>query len=72
MGSLEEVCMPQNGINHEGITALAGAFECNKNLRILNLNDNTFTVEGAKSMAKVGLNDFCSPVNSVLSTEYCV
>jgi len=56
MGSLEEVCMPQNGINHQGIAALAGAFECNKNLRILNLNDNTFTVKGAKSMAQVRID----------------
>jgi len=53
MGSLEEVAMPQNGINHPGITALAEAFQHNTNLRILNLNDNTFTVTGAKSMAKV-------------------
>ena len=53
MGSLREVQMPQNGINHQGISALSQAFEHNPNLRILNLNDNTFTVKGAKSMAKV-------------------
>ena len=53
MGSLEEVAMPQNGINHEGITALADAFASNTNLRILNLNDNTFTEKGARSVAKV-------------------
>ena len=53
MGSLEEVQMPQNGINHAGITALAEAFAANKNLRYLNLQDNTFTKVGAASMAKV-------------------
>ena len=53
MGSLEEVRMPQNGIYHEGITALAEAFAHNKNLRYLSLQDNTFTTVGAKAMAKV-------------------
>ena len=53
MGSLEEVSMPQNGINHPGITALADALAVNGNLRRLNLNDNTFTEKGAKAMAKV-------------------
>ena len=55
MGSLEEVSMPQNGINHPGITALSEAFKVNKNMRYINLNDNTFTEVGAKSMAKVSL-----------------
>jgi len=55
MGSLEEVSMPQNGINHQGIAALADAFASNKNLRILNLNDNTFTEKGANAMAEVML-----------------
>lgn len=53
MGSLEEVHMPQNGINHPGVTALAKAMENNPNLRILNLNDNTFTEKGALAMAQV-------------------
>ena len=56
MGSLEEVQMPQNGINHQGITALSQAFATNRNLRHINLNDNTFTQKGAKSMAKVWLS----------------
>ncbi|KAJ8297852.1 hypothetical protein KUTeg_024383 [Tegillarca granosa] len=43
----------KNGINHPGITALANAFAANKNLKIINLNDNTFSVIGAKNMAKV-------------------
>ncbi len=53
MGTLEELQMPQNGILHQGITALADALVTNKNLKILNMNDNTFTEAGAKAMAKV-------------------
>ncbi|XP_069131445.1 ran GTPase-activating protein 1-like [Argopecten irradians] len=53
IGTLEEISMPQNGINPPGIQALAEAIEHNKGLKKLNLNDNTFTVTGAKSMAKV-------------------
>ena len=34
IGTLEEVTVPQNGINHEGITALAHAFEHSPNLRV--------------------------------------
>lgn len=45
--------MPQNGINHPGITALAQAFAINPLLRVINLNDNTFTEKGAVAMAKV-------------------
>ena len=45
--------MPQNGINHKGISALADAFSQSPNLKILNLNDNTFTEKGARAMAKV-------------------
>ena len=60
MGSLEELQMPQNGILHEGITALADALASNTNLRLLNMNDNTFTEAGAKAMAKV------KPVTKVL------
>lgn len=52
MHSLEEVAMPQNGIYHEGIAAVAKGLMSNKNLRILNLNDNTFTLKGATKMAQ--------------------
>ena len=45
-GTLEEVCMPQNGIRMDGITALArGLAKCPK-LRHLDLQDNTFTSDG--------------------------
>ncbi|XP_057201224.1 ran GTPase-activating protein 1a isoform X1 [Triplophysa rosa] len=52
IGSLEEVHMPQNGINYPGVTALATAMQHNPQLRVLNLNDNTFTKKGAIAMAK--------------------
>jgi hypothetical protein len=51
MGTLEEVVMPQNGIYHVGIEALADAWGNNPNLRILNINDNTLTEKGAKHLA---------------------
>ncbi|XP_051770080.1 ran GTPase-activating protein 1b [Ctenopharyngodon idella] len=52
LGSLEEVHMPQNGINHPGIMALAAAMKHNPNLQVLNLNDNTFTKRGSIAMAE--------------------
>lgn len=51
--TLEEIAMPQNGIYHAGITALSQAFSHNKNLKILNLNDNTITVKGAQAIADI-------------------
>ena len=45
--------MPQNGINARGISALADAFAVNRQLRIINLSDNTFTADGSVSMAAV-------------------
>lgn len=53
MGSLEEVHMPQNGINHLGVMALASAMKHNPELCVLNLNDNTFTKKGTMAMAQV-------------------
>uniref|UniRef100_A0A3P8WYV3 Ran GTPase-activating protein 1 n=1 Tax=Cynoglossus semilaevis TaxID=244447 RepID=A0A3P8WYV3_CYNSE len=52
MGSLEEVHMPQNGINHLGVMALASAMKHNPELCVLNLNDNTFTKKGTMAMAQ--------------------
>ncbi|XP_061823331.1 ran GTPase-activating protein 1b [Nerophis lumbriciformis] len=52
MGSLEEVHMPQNGINYAGVIALASAMRHNPDLRVLNLNDNTFTKRGTLAMAQ--------------------
>lgn len=45
--------MPQNGINHKGITALAEAFQHNPKMKHLNLSDNTFTEIGSLSMSRV-------------------
>lgn len=53
MGSLEEVHMPQNGINYAGVMALASAMRHNPELRVLNFNDNTFTKRGTLAMAQV-------------------
>lgn len=51
--TLEEVVMPQNGIYHVGITALAKGLSVNPNLRVLNLNDNTIGLKGARALANV-------------------
>lgn len=53
MGSLEEVHMPQNGINYAGVMALASAMRHNPEIRVLNFNDNTFTKKGTLAMAQV-------------------
>lgn len=53
IGTLEEIAMPQNGIYHSGITALTKAFTHNKNLKIINLNDNTIGAKGAKAIADI-------------------
>lgn len=45
--------MPQNGIYHPGISALSDAFKNNKNLQILNLNDNTIGPTGSKTIANI-------------------
>uniref|UniRef100_A0A8C5WMG1 Ran GTPase-activating protein 1 n=1 Tax=Leptobrachium leishanense TaxID=445787 RepID=A0A8C5WMG1_9ANUR len=52
IGTLEEVHMPQNGINHPGIVALADSFKTNSLLKVINLNDNTFTEKGGIAMAE--------------------
>ncbi|XP_008436096.1 ran GTPase-activating protein 1b [Poecilia reticulata] len=52
MGSLEEIHMPQNGINYGGVMALASAIRHNPELRVLNFNDNTFTKRGTLAMTQ--------------------
>lgn len=42
--------MPQNSIFHVGISALAESFTFNKNLQVLNLNDNIIGHKGAKAL----------------------
>ena len=44
---IEEISLPQNGISHRGIRALAKSVHANgENLRVLDLNDNTFYAKG--------------------------
>lgn len=45
--------MPQNGINSAGVMALAKALRHNRELSVLNFNDNTFTKKGTLAMAQV-------------------
>lgn len=45
--------MPQNGIYHVGISALAESFAKNPQLRILNLNDNTIGSKGSVALSAV-------------------
>lgn len=45
--------MPQNGINYAGVVALASAMRHNRELCVLNFNDNTFTKKGTLAMAQV-------------------
>ncbi|KAF9483425.1 RNI-like protein [Pholiota conissans] len=48
-GTLEEVRMVQNGIRMEGITALAKGLAQNPNIQHIDLQDNTFTVDGERT-----------------------
>ncbi|KAF5315088.1 hypothetical protein D9619_007357 [Psilocybe cf. subviscida] len=48
-GTLEEVRMVQNGIRMEGITRLAEGLAKNPNIQHIDLQDNTFTVDGELS-----------------------
>lgn len=61
--------MPQNGINHQGVTALAGAMQHNSDLRVLNLNDNTFTKRGALPMAQVRVYSAVTYMRDCVNTE---
>lgn len=61
MGSLEELHMPQNGINYTGVMALASAMRHNPQLSVLNFNDNTFTKRGTLAMAQVRPVGFPAP-----------
>lgn len=61
--------MPQNGINYPGVTALAKAMQHNTGLRILNLNDNTFTEKGAVAMAQVPSVNICCVMITIFSSR---
>jgi Ran GTPase-activating protein 1 len=44
--------MPQNGIRQNGIENVADAFASNQNLKIINMNDNTFCKRGGLAISK--------------------
>ena len=53
LGTLEQIEVIQNGIQYEGIAAIADCIKHSPNLKILNLNDNIMTPRGAIAIAKV-------------------
>ncbi|CAF1183943.1 unnamed protein product, partial [Didymodactylos carnosus] len=53
IGTLETICMPQNGIQPPGIMALAESFVHNPNLRVIDLNDNTITKAAPKLASSI-------------------
>lgn len=52
IGTLQEITIPQNGIYHVGMTALAEALKKNINMQVINFNDNTITARGAEPLAE--------------------
>lgn len=52
LGTLERIELPQNGIRAQGIVELAKCVGTLSSLKVLNLNDNTFTAVGAHAMAR--------------------
>ena len=57
LGTLEQIEVIQNGIQFEGIKALAECIKHSPNLKIFNLNDNIMTPRGAISVAEVCFDD---------------
>ncbi|CAF0937403.1 unnamed protein product, partial [Didymodactylos carnosus] len=53
LGTLEVICVPQNGIQPPGIGALAESFINNSNLRVIDLNDNTITMAAPKLASSI-------------------
>ncbi|KAI0631936.1 RNI-like protein [Trametes polyzona] len=70
-GTLREVRMPQNGIRMAGISALVRGLAANADLHHLDLQDNTFAAEGAKTMA-AELNRGAWPLLRQLNLSDCV
>ena len=52
IGTLQEITIPQNGIYHVGMAALAEALKKNVNMQVINFNDNTITAKGAEPLAE--------------------
>ena len=49
--TLEEVHMPQNGIRANGIIAISSSLQEAYNLKLIDLQDNTFVFEGSRAFA---------------------
>ncbi|KAJ3573994.1 hypothetical protein NP233_g2075 [Leucocoprinus birnbaumii] len=72
-GTLEEVRMPQNGIRMEGIEALAKGLAKNPSLKHIDLQDNTFTSDGALVAIEAWAESLGSwPELEVLNLSDCV
>ena len=64
--------VPQNGIRAPGIEALANAFVQNRNLRIIDLNDNTITTAAgqlASSIEKLPRLEILNLESSLIRTK---
>ncbi|KAG5646514.1 hypothetical protein DXG03_003281 [Asterophora parasitica] len=72
-GTLTEVRMPQNGIRMAGITALARGLAKNEGLKYIDLQDNTFTDDGATTGLEVWSESLSSwPELHTLNLSDCV
>lgn len=52
IGTLQEIIIPQNGIYHLGMRALAEALKKNVNMQVINFSDNTITAKGAEPLGE--------------------
>ncbi|PPQ85153.1 hypothetical protein CVT25_004160 [Psilocybe cyanescens] len=72
-GTLEEVRMVQNGIRMEGITHLARGLAKNPNIQYIDLQDNTFTVDGELTGVEAWTDALSSwPLLGTLNLSDCV
>ena len=72
-GTLEEVRMVQNGIRMEGITALAKGLAQNHGIQHIDLQDNTFAVDGELTGVEVWTEALASwPELHTLNLSDCV
>ncbi|KAG7088119.1 hypothetical protein E1B28_012144 [Marasmius oreades] len=70
---LVEVRMPQNGIRMDGITEIAKGLSKNRDLKYIDLQDNTFTFEGALTGVQAWSDALASwPELETLNLSDCV
>lgn len=53
MGHLEKLVIPQDGIGHEGISAICNALRSNPNMKHIDFSDNTLTKAGSEAVARL-------------------